>query len=105
MKIIARGRAQGKTEELIRMSAETGDYIVTASHHEAWRIAQTAKAMGLTIPFPLTAYEFQQGQYHGGGVRGLLIDNAELVLRAMSAVPVLAISLTLDAEAVAEGAE
>lgn len=79
------------------MSAESGAYIVTTDHRDAHRIAMEAERLGLSIPFPLTAREFRTDQYSGRRTAGLLFDNVDMVLQAMSLVPVLAMSVTVDA--------
>lgn len=54
MKIIKRGRREGKTTEIIKVAAKNFSYIVCLSQEEASRVAQEARNMGLDIPFPLT---------------------------------------------------
>ena len=99
MRVIAKGRRHGKTTELIRMAAESGAYIVTTTHRDAIRIVREAEGLGLYINFPLTVEEFRSGQYVAAARRipGLLFDNADMVLQAMSSAPVLAMSVTVDA--------
>jgi hypothetical protein len=96
--IIVRPRQGGKTTEMIRLAAEHQAYIVCTDHQRAWQIAQQAEAMGASIPFPLTAAEWQQRAYHPPGVRGLLFDDLDRIIRGMSAVPVLAATWTAEAE-------
>jgi len=94
--IIVRGRQGGKTTELIRHSAETGGYIVCTDQRRARQIAEHARKMGLTIPFPLTAGEWQRREYHKPGVRSLLFDDLDQIIQGMSAVPVLAATWTAE---------
>lgn len=94
--IIVRGRQGGKTTELIRRSAETGGYIVCTTRQRAWQIKQQAEDLGLYIPFPLTVAEWEKHAYHPPGVRGLLFDDLDRIIQAMSAVPVLAATWTAD---------
>jgi hypothetical protein len=97
--IIVRGRQGGKTAELIRRAAETGGYIVCTGRRRAQQIAVQAKDLGLSIPFPLTAVEWQDGTYYGPGMRGLLFDDLDRMLQMMSTAPVLAATWTEDAAA------
>lgn len=43
MKVIARGRRSGKTLDLIKESALSGNYILVRNHSEAQRLFQLAK--------------------------------------------------------------
>jgi hypothetical protein len=94
MKQITGGIRSGKTTELIRLSAETGGYIVCLNMDEASRIQFQSQEMGLKIPFPITFDEFKSHQYYGRGIKGFLIDNADMLLKSMSSVPVLAITMS-----------
>ncbi len=89
--IIPRGK--GKTTELIKKSAETGDYIVCHGLDEANRIQYEAQQMGLDIPLPITYAEFVEKRYQGRNISGFLIDNLEMFLQYLSNVPVNAITM------------
>jgi hypothetical protein len=93
MQIICRGRCNGKTIEAIKISAEKGCYIICHSQKECTRIFHLAKEMGLDIPFPITFDEFKGGRYYAGGVKGFIVDNAEILLQSMSPVPIRAITV------------
>lgn len=95
MKKIILPRGKGKTTELIKISAETGCYIVCRSPSEASRIQLTATQIGLRIPFPITYEEFITGQYFGKGIKGFLIDDLDKLINEISAVvPVYAVTMT-----------
>lgn len=94
MKMIILERGKGKTIELIKLSAETGCYIVCFDIEEVSRVVCLSKEMGMSIPFPLTFQEFASGQYYAKGIKGFLIDNAELFIQSLSKVPVVAISIS-----------
>ena len=96
MKLIVRGRQGGKTTEMIRLAAETQAYILCTDHQRARQIAVQAQEMGLSIPFPLTASEWQERRYHPPGVRGLMFDDLDRIIQGMTAVPVLAATWTSD---------
>lgn len=85
MKVIARGRRTGKTIEIIKESALTGNYILVRDHTEAQRLFQLAQEMKLSIPLPVTVSEISLGRIHGTSIKrdGILVDNAELVLQQM----------------------
>lgn len=91
-KIIMR-EGYGKTYQLIKKSALTGDYIVCHEQNEAIRIQKRAIAMGVTIPFPVTYKEFNKQQYCGNNISGFLIDNVEMFLQSLTNVKINAISL------------
>lgn len=93
MKIIYKERKKGKTTELIKLSAEHHNYIVCHSISEVYRINDEARKMGLNIPFPITYDEFIKGKYYGKGVKGFLIDNAEMLLQYITKVPITAITI------------
>ena len=94
MKMIILEHGRGKTTELIKLSAKTGYYIVCINIEEVSRVVCLSKEMGMNIPFPLTFQEFSSGQYYAKGIKGFLIDNAELFIQSLSKVPVVAISLS-----------
>lgn len=93
MKTILKGRREGKTNELIRLSAETGYYIVVATQRHATEVFLRAKEQGAVIPFPVSFDEFLR-ERSGPGVKGYLIDDADLLLQRLSSIPILAITLT-----------
>ncbi|KKN31168.1 hypothetical protein LCGC14_0826770 [marine sediment metagenome] len=94
MDVIVNKRQTGKTTHLIKRSAETWSYIVCHSQEEAGRIYRVAKEMSLNIPFPITFHEFLNKKYHLPGIKGFLIDNADMMLQQLTSVPVGAITLT-----------
>jgi len=87
-------RGGGKTSQLIRKSAKTGYYIVCINQDNASYIQSKAIDMGLDIPFPITFHEFLHGRYSAAGVKGVLIDNADILLESVSTVPIGAITLS-----------
>ena len=88
-------RGYGKTTQLIKNSAKTGDYIVCHGLDEAHRIHYEAKQMGLAIPLPITHREFIEKRYIGRNISGFLIDNIEMFIQSFSDVPVNAITIDL----------
>ena len=81
MKVIAKKRGYEKTTELIKMSAATGDYIVTKDHRTAYYTTKLAKDLGYEIPFPLTYDEFLNERFAAGNrISGFLIDDADQLL-------------------------
>ena len=102
--IIIRPRQGGKTTELIRRARETGGYIVCTDQRRARQIADHARKMGLTIPFPLTAREWIRRGYHPPGVSGLLFDDLDRIIQGLSVVPVLAATWTAEEATMSGGA-
>lgn len=80
MKIIFKPLRTGKTTELIRLSEEKGFYIVCFNRQEALRVASNAKYHGFKIPFPMTYDDLLEKRYYGKGIKGILIDNADIFL-------------------------
>lgn len=86
MKLIIGGRQQGKTAELIKHSAETGNYILVHDKNRAAIVAKQAKIMGFDIPYPVTVSEMvNRGHFRGSYIRrdGLLVDDLDLVIRQL----------------------
>jgi len=94
MEKIIHPRCVGKTTQLIKKSAQSGDYIVCASWQHSFRIEQQALRMGLKIPQPITFSEFLQKAYYAPGISGFLIDDVDICLQSLTKVPINAISLT-----------
>ncbi len=98
MKIIYKGRAQGKTTELIKLVAAENLYMIVKSRVEAERVSELARTMNLRINFPLTFEEFIMGSFQSRGIKGFAIDNGEmlitLLVKSMSrGVPIQAINI------------
>lgn len=93
MEKIIMQRGYGKTTQLIKKSAKSGDYIVCHRLDEAKQIKYEAKQMGLDIPLPITYSEFVEKRYHGRKISGFLIDNLEMFLQYLSSVPVNVITM------------
>lgn len=86
--IIMGGRRQGKTEQLIRHSAETGIYILVTDRPRAHQIVQQAVQLGITnLPFPVTVEDFYHSpnKFAGSSIlkQGLLVDDMDEVLAAL----------------------
>ena len=97
MRVIFRGRGQGKTTELIRACAANDKYglIVCASMPECARVFQVAQDMGLDIPLPITYEQFIKQRYAGRRIDCFYIDNADLLLQSLSrGVVIEAVSIT-----------
>lgn len=103
MDLILAGRGQGKTTRLIQIAAaarEAGQntYIVSLHNERARYVAQLARQMGLSIPFPLTYLEAQMTA-PGLGVEALCLDDVDDFLRQqmrewVPTRPILAAALT-----------
>lgn len=95
MKIITGARNSGKTTELVKLSAETGAYIVTRDHNSARQLIDIAEHLGLHIPFPLTWSEFYHNQYDGRRIR-ILFDDVDSFLQSLASAPILAVTLSIE---------
>ena len=98
---IFRPRQMGKSTELIKLSAKTGHYILTANRMRCDILFHQAEKMGYNIPFPVTVEEyFRQNGFRGSFITDILIDDADAVLcQIFSRVNIEAITMTYDGEA------
>ena len=80
--------------ELIKLSAETGAYIVTRDLDSAWQLIDIAEHLGLHILFPITWREFYSQAYEGKRIK-LLFDNASSFLQSMSSAPIIAATFSI----------
>lgn len=100
MKVIARGRRTGKTIEIIKESALTGNYILVRNHTEAQRILRLAQKMKLSIPLPVTVSEVSLGRIQGTSIKrdGILVDNAEFVLQQLLGIKINTLTISINEE-------
>jgi len=100
MKIIARGRNTGKTMEIIKESASSGNYILVRNHHEAQKLFQLAQEMKLSIPLPVTVSEISLGRIQGTSIKrdGIIVDNAELVLQQLIGAEINTLTISISEE-------
>ena len=54
MKLIYKGRRQGKTYDMIKIASENKGYILCSTVHQAQHIYNLSKDMGMDIHFPIT---------------------------------------------------
>ena len=54
MKLIYKGRRQGKTYDMIKLASENKGYILCNTFKQAQHIYDLSKDMGLSIHFPIT---------------------------------------------------
>ncbi|MGD1319180.1 hypothetical protein [Chryseobacterium sp. 2R14A] len=95
MKVIVKPRGKGKTTELIKLSAQTGAYIICQDMRNADAIMRHAHELNLNIPCPITFYDFDNRMYFGAGIKGFLFDNLDDYIQHLSRnVPILAVTLT-----------
>jgi hypothetical protein len=93
MKAIILPAGAGKTDRLIQESAKSGGYIVVKTMDECSNVQSRARDMGLSIPFPLTYRELDNGDYHAPGIKSFLIDNVDRYFEWLTRVPVSFITL------------
>jgi len=74
-------RGEGKTTELIKLSAEKYYYMVCADRKRVEYVWDLARKLELDIPFPLTFTEFLEKRYYSRGINGFLIDDVDDFLR------------------------
>lgn len=95
---IFRPRQSGKSTDLIKMSAVTGWYIVTANRVRAKILFDLAQKYGFDIPNPFTVEDYlRSGKLKGSFIKNILIDDADAVLQAVfDTVRIEAITMTYD---------
>lgn len=96
MEIISRGRHAGKTAELIKRSAATGYYILTADHRRAQIVAKQAQEMGYDIPMPVTLSDYKDSAgFRGSYIKNIYIDDVDEILkRIFYTVQIEAVTIT-----------
>lgn len=95
-KIILGDVGSGKTDALIKISHDTGQYIVCrmSAVHE---IASRARFLKTPVPFPISYGEFIEKRYYGKGIKGFLVDDVDALLNEMTrGVPVTQITMRSD---------
>jgi hypothetical protein len=99
--MIIKPRYQGKTTELIQMSASLGycNYIICADHKRARMIDERAEELGLKIWFPITFEELRRGRFSRSNIKAFLLDDADDLLHLLTkGVPVLAATFTSEGD-------
>ena len=98
MRIIVKGKGEGKTTELIKMSVETNTYILVLNRKRQHEVARMARDLGYkNMPFPVTIEEHFRAHRSTGMInRRFLIDDADDILHALIGrdIPILAITMT-----------
>jgi hypothetical protein len=84
MKIILDNRGSGKTKKLILESAETGAVIVAINYSMVQYCLRFARHLNVKIPEPITFSDFISGHYRTRDIPGLLIDDADVLIRRLS---------------------
>lgn len=92
MKVIYKGRGQGKTYDMIKLASENKGYILCSTIQQAQYIYELSKDMGLSIHFPITYSEVPLTK--GQRIDSVLIDNAEDFIEMAVGKKVSAISIT-----------
>lgn len=96
MKIIVKGKREGKTRALIRMADRCNGYIVAANAEEVRAIRKSASEMKCNIRFPLTFDEFIRQRYVQGANERIYIDNLDRCLRQFTMCKIEAATITGD---------
>lgn len=91
MKKIIKYRGEGKTTELIKLSAETGAVIITP--FDTRYIRDLAREMNLDIPHPLNLRDLNLCQYKDRRFP-VLVDEADYMLERLLGKTVVGLSMT-----------
>lgn len=76
MRMILKGRGEGKTTELVKLSAETGYPIVVGCKYHTDEIKNIAIKLGVKIPKPISIHK----DVRGVRLEKVLIDHTEILL-------------------------
>ena len=98
--IVMTGRRNGKTTDLIYVSAETGMYILCATREQVQHIAKMAKDLGKDIPYPICIEELPLKSRY---IDKVLVDGAEDILERFIGKKIERMALNVDKEFVYEG--
>lgn len=97
MKIIHRGRAQGKTHDLIVECANDPIGLLVVHNYTVARYAQRiANEMGLTIQEPITFQQLIDGAVLRGRRVHLYIDNVDMLLQRLAGPGAIVDTITLN---------
>lgn len=88
--IIGGKRLCGKTTDLIKRSNKEWLYIVVANNQRADNIVRLARDMEIEIPYPITCNELPLSPR--SKIKGVLIDEIEMVLEQLVRRPIIAAS-------------
>ena len=83
--VIVGPRQNGKTTELIRLSAERDEYIIVPTLAMAQVVARQARDMGLRIPYPVA---FSQLPCQSRFIGEVLVDESQRILEQVIGKPV-----------------
>ena len=96
MKVIRKGRGQGKTYDMIKLASENKGYILCSTVRQAQHIYNISKDMGMDIHFHITYSDLPLTK--GQQIDNILIDNAEDFIEKSVGKKVSAISITDEEE-------
>lgn len=83
-KIIVEPRRSGKTTKAIMESAKTGSFILVSNFAMARAVYDTARYLGIDIPYPITVEEWKDmGIKTFVRKKGIIIDEGLIVLEAL----------------------
>ena len=95
MKIIIAPRGTGKTTQLIKQCASYNYALIVCHNQQMCRWTfNHAKEIGIDIPMPITYDELMRGIYRGKSIDAFLLDNVEMFLKSLTAVPIAAITMS-----------
>ena len=83
--VIVGPRQNGKTTELIKLSAERNEYIIVPTLDMAQMVAKQARDMGLRIPYPVA---FCQLPCQSRFIGEVLVDESQRILEQVIGKPV-----------------
>lgn len=84
MKIILDKSGSGKTAQLLSLCSQFGYTLVCSSGAGIKRAKAKAECLGISIPQPITVYDFISGKFNKSVVQGFCLDDAEAVLLSLA---------------------
>ncbi len=90
MKIISKGRGEGKTYDLIELANKEDGYnlIVCHSRGEVLRVWKIILEKKYKLPQPITYIDFINRAYCGMNINNFFIDNVDLLLQSITDVKI-----------------
>lgn len=94
MKIICKGRASGKTTQLLYTSDTTRVPILVPSKQEKLNLIDESQRLGLNIPNPISVTDIRNQKTRETHIDKCYVDNAEYVLQSLINMEIDAMTLS-----------
>lgn len=100
MKIICKGRASGKTTQLLYTSDITRVPILVSTEREKLNLIDSSQKLGLNIPNPISVSDIRNSNIRGTDISKVYVDNAEYILQQLLNLEIGALTMSDEEEKV-----